>query len=140
MFSYFFSSARDIRAHAERRHRAARGRLSICKPTGRPAPRRCAARSPGYRPLCSALNYEYVPLPAAFTVGTRRAYGSYWNRAAGHRGARRMDEPTQPEIRQLMAHVVVNVVTRRNAQSGRSAQEHPAAVLRCLVPAPWTTG
>jgi hypothetical protein len=125
MFSYFFSSARDIRAHAERRHRAARGR-----------PQHLQA----HRALCSALNYEYVPLPAAFTVGTRRAHGSYWNRAAGHRGARRMDEPTQPQIRQLMAHVVVNVVARRNAQGGHSAQEHPAAVLRCLVPAPWTTG
>ena len=43
--------------------------LGTCRLTGRPAPRRWAARSPGYRLLCSAFNYEYVPLSAAVTVG-----------------------------------------------------------------------
>jgi len=43
-----------------------------------------------------------------------------------------MDEPTPSEIRQLMAHVEVNIVVRGNARGGRSAQEHLVAVLRCL--------
>ena len=38
---------------------------------------------------------EYVPVvSAAVSAGTRRAYGSYWNRVIEHWGARRLDEPT----------------------------------------------
>jgi integrase/recombinase XerC len=49
---------------------------------------------------------EYVPVvSAAVTDGTRRAYGSYWNRVVEHWGGRRLDEPTPSEIRQLMAYV-----------------------------------
>ena len=48
---------------------------------------------------------EYVPVvSAAVTAGTRRAYGSYWNRIVEHWGGRRLDEPTPSEIRQLMAY------------------------------------
>ncbi len=48
---------------------------------------------------------EYVPVvSAAVTDGTRKAYGSYWNRVVEQWGARRLDEPTPSEIRQLMAH------------------------------------
>src|SRR6266581_1258863 len=37
---------------------------------------------------------EYVPVvSAAVTAGTRRAYGSYWNRVLEHWGDRRLDEP-----------------------------------------------
>jgi hypothetical protein len=44
---------------------------------------------------------EYVPVvSAAVTAGTRRAYGSYWNRVLEHWGERRLDEPTPSEIRQ----------------------------------------
>jgi hypothetical protein len=44
---------------------------------------------------------EYVPVvSAAVSAGTRRAYGSYWNRVIEHWGGRRPDEPTPPEIRQ----------------------------------------
>ena len=47
---------------------------------------------------------EYVPVvSAAVSAGTRRAYGSYWNRVVEHWGGRRLDEPTPSEIRQLMA-------------------------------------
>ena len=47
---------------------------------------------------------EYVPVvSAAVSNGTRRAYGSYWNRVVEHWGGRRLDEPTPSEIRQLMA-------------------------------------
>jgi integrase/recombinase XerC len=76
---------------------------------------------------------EYVPVVAAtVSAGTRRAYGTYWNRITEHWGARRLDEPTPTEIKQLMAHVKASVVARRNARGGRSAQEHLVAALRCL--------
>jgi hypothetical protein len=76
---------------------------------------------------------EYVPVvSAAVSAGTRRAYGSYWNRIVEHWGARRLDEPTSSDIRQLMTWVKTHVVTRRNARGGRSAQEHLVAALRCL--------
>ena len=76
---------------------------------------------------------EYVPVvSAAVSAGTRRAYGSYWNRVIEHWGARRLDEPTPSEIRQLMAYVKTHVVARRNARGGRSAEEHLVAALRCL--------
>jgi integrase/recombinase XerC len=76
---------------------------------------------------------EYIPVvSAAVTAGTRRAYGSYWNRVLEHWGDRRLDEPTPSEIRQLMAHVKTHVVARRNARGGRSAAEHLVAALRCL--------
>jgi integrase/recombinase XerC len=76
---------------------------------------------------------EYVPVVAgAVSAGTRRAYGSYWNRIVSHWGARHLDEVTPSEIRQLMAHVKTHVVTRRNARGGRSAAEHLVAALRCV--------
>ena len=76
---------------------------------------------------------EYVPVvSAAVSAGTRRAYGSYWNRVIEHWGARRLDEPAPSEIRQLMAYVKTHVVARRNARGGRSAEEHLVAALRCL--------
>ena len=75
----------------------------------------------------------YVPVvSAAVSAGTRRAYGSYWNRVVEHWGDRRLDEPTPSEIRQLMAYVKTHVVARRNARGGRSAEEHLVAALRCL--------
>ena len=38
---------------------------------------------------------EYVPVvSAAVTDGTRKAYGSYWNRVTEQWGGRRLDEPT----------------------------------------------
>ena len=76
---------------------------------------------------------EYVPVvSAAVSAGTRRAYGSYWNRVVEQWGDRRLDEPTPSEIRQLMAYVKTHVVARRNARGGRSAEEHLVAALRCL--------
>jgi integrase/recombinase XerC len=76
---------------------------------------------------------EYVPVvSAAVSGGTRRAYGSYWNRITQQWGDRRLDEPTPSEIRQLMAYIKTHVVARHNARGGRSAQEHLVAALRCL--------
>ena len=49
---------------------------------------------------------EYVPvMSAAVSDGTRRAYGSYWNRINEQWGERCLDEPTPSEIRQLMTYV-----------------------------------
>ena len=65
---------------------------------------------------------EYVPVvSSAVSAGTRRAYGSYWNRIVEHWGTRRLDEPTPSEIRQLMTYVKTHVMARRNARGGRSA-------------------
>jgi integrase/recombinase XerC len=76
---------------------------------------------------------DYVPVvAAAVTDGTRRAYGSYWNRVVDHWGARRLDEPTPSEIRHLMTLVKASAVQRRNSRGGRSSQEHLVAALRCL--------
>jgi hypothetical protein len=87
---------------------------------------------PQHRPKVPTFA-EYVPVvSAAVSAGTRRAYGSYWNRILDQWGDRRLDEPTPSEIRQLMAYVKTHVVVRRNARGGRSAQEHPVAALRCL--------
>ncbi|HKS46096.1 MAG TPA: hypothetical protein VJT49_13470 [Amycolatopsis sp.] len=76
---------------------------------------------------------EYIPIvSAAVTDGTRRVYGSYWNRINEHWGHRHLDEPTPSEIKQLVEHIKTNVVSRRNARGGRSAGEHLVAALRCL--------
>jgi hypothetical protein len=90
------------------------------------------AAVPQDRPVVPTFG-EYVPVvSAAVSPGTRRAYGSCWNRIVEHWGSRRLDEPTPSEIRQLMVYVKDHVVARRNARGGRSAQEHLVAALRCL--------
>jgi integrase/recombinase XerC len=76
---------------------------------------------------------EYVPVvSAAVSDGTRRVYGSYWNRIVEHWGQRRLDEPSPSQIEQLAAYVRAHVLTRRNARGGRCAAEHLIAALRCL--------
>jgi integrase/recombinase XerC len=76
---------------------------------------------------------DYVPVvSAAVTDGTRRAYGSYWNRVVEQWGARHLDEPTPSDIRHLMTLVKAGAVQRRNGRGGRSSQEHLVAALRCL--------
>jgi site-specific recombinase XerD len=76
---------------------------------------------------------QYIPVVSAVvTDGTRRVYGSYWNRILDHWADRRLDEPTPSEIKQLMAHVKTHIVARRNTRGGRSAAEHLIAALRCL--------
>jgi site-specific recombinase XerD len=76
---------------------------------------------------------EYIPVvQAAVTDGTRRVYGSYWNRIVEHWGSRRLDEPTPSQIQQLAEYVKAHVVSRRNARGGRSAAEHLIAAIRCV--------
>jgi integrase len=69
---------------------------------------------------------------AAVGEGTRRAYGSYWNRIVEHWGTRRLDEPTPSQIAQLAEHIKTHAITRRNARGGRSAAEHFITALRCI--------
>jgi hypothetical protein len=81
---------------------------------------------------------EYVPVvSAAVSAGTRRAYGSYWNRIVEHWGDRHLDEPTPSDIRQLMTWVKTQVVGRRNARGGRHLTGH-AAIPLLLVASPST--
>jgi integrase/recombinase XerC len=76
---------------------------------------------------------EYIPVVSmAVTDGTRRVYGSYWNRILEHWGTRRLDEPTPSEINQLVEYIKAHTVARRNARGGRSAAEHLIAALRCI--------
>lgn len=76
---------------------------------------------------------EYVPVvSAAVSDGTRRVYGSYWNRVVEQWGGRRLDEPSPSQIEQLAAYVRTHVVVRSNARGGRCAAEHLIAALRCL--------
>jgi integrase/recombinase XerC len=76
---------------------------------------------------------EYIPVvSAAVTDGTRRVYDTYWERILHHWAARRLDEPTPSEIRQLAEQVRIHVVVRRNARGGRSAIEHLISAIRCI--------
>jgi hypothetical protein len=75
----------------------------------------------------------YVPQAAdTVSAGTRRVYGSYWERILDQWGKRRLDEITPSEVRELVEHVKVRVVARRNARGGRNAAEHLIGALRCL--------
>jgi integrase len=76
---------------------------------------------------------EYVPVvSAAVSAGTRRVYGSYWNKVLEQWGQRRLDEPTASDVQRLVEHVKTQVVVRRNGRGGRSAAEHLIAGLRCV--------
>jgi integrase/recombinase XerC len=76
---------------------------------------------------------DYIPVVRmAVADGTRRVYGSYWNRILQHWGTRRLDEPTPSEINQLVEYIKTHTVARRNARGGRSAAEHLIAALRCI--------
>ena len=79
---------------------------------------------------------DYVPVvSAAVTDGTRKAYGTYWNRITEQWGTRRLDEPTPSEVRQLMKLVKANAVQRRNGRGGRSAAGAPGRRAALPVPA-----
>ncbi len=76
---------------------------------------------------------DYIPrVSGAVSSGTRRVYGSYWNRVIQAWGHRPITDVTASDIGQLAEHVKATVVTRRNARGGRGAAEHLIAALRCL--------
>jgi hypothetical protein len=66
---------------------------------------------------------EYIPAVAAtVSAGTRRAYGTYWNRITEHWGTRHLDEPTPTEIKQLMAwHQLPDCCAASAAGTARTA-------------------
>ena len=76
---------------------------------------------------------DYIPrVSGAVSNGSRRVYGSYWNRVIQEWGPRPITDVTASDIGQLAEHVKATVVTRRNARGGRGAAEHLIAALRCL--------
>jgi integrase/recombinase XerC len=83
---------------------------------------------------------EYIAqVRASVGPGTRRVYGSYWNRILDRWPERRLDEISASDIRHLVEHTKNHTVVRRNARGGRSAGEHLIAALRCLYHTPRTT-
>src|SRR5260370_22616388 len=76
---------------------------------------------------------EYIPrVSGVVSSGTRRVYGSYWNRVVQAWGSTPITDVTASDIGQLAEHVKATVVTRRNARGGRGAAEHLLPALRCL--------
>jgi integrase/recombinase XerC len=76
---------------------------------------------------------QYIPqVREAVGDGTRRVYGSYWNRIVERWPDRRLDEVSASDVRQLVEDTKANVVARRNNRGGRSAAEHLISALRCL--------
>jgi integrase/recombinase XerC len=76
---------------------------------------------------------EYVPIvAAAVPAGSRRMYGTSWNKAVAKWADRRLDEITPTEIEALARETQATALQRRNSRGGRSATEHQIAALRCL--------
>jgi integrase/recombinase XerC len=76
---------------------------------------------------------DYIPrVSEAVSAGTRRVYGTYWNRVIQAWGQRPITSVTPLEISQFAEQVKASVVERRNARGGRGAAEHLIAALRCL--------
>jgi integrase len=89
----------------------------------------CSSATPSEAPVFS----DYIPrVPKAVSPGTRRVYGTYWNRIVGAWGPRHITSVTPLEISELAEQVKANVVKRRNARGGRGAAEHLVAALRCM--------
>jgi integrase/recombinase XerC len=68
----------------------------------------------------------------AVNEGSRRAYGTYWEKIRAAWGPRRLDEPTATEINTLAQRVKDDAVVRSNSRGGRSAAEHLISAMRCL--------
>ena len=74
---------------------------------------------------------EFVPLVAAATSeGTRKAYGTYWNRIIEMWGGRRLDEPTPLEIEMLGRQLRAARVQRGSDRGGGSTEEHFIGAMR----------
>lgn len=90
-----------------------------------PARTRRTSAGSGFRELHSLVL-------TAVSAGTRRVYGTYWDRVIQAWGPRPITSVTPLEISQLAEQVKANVVERRNARGGRGAAEHLIAALRCM--------
>src|SRR5262245_15954197 len=87
---------------------------------------------PRARAEVPAVAAYVATVAAAVGEGTRRVYGSYWDRVVATWGDRRLDEVSASDIRALLEHTKANVVVRRTNRGGASAGEHLVAALRCL--------
>src|SRR3989440_12926140 len=89
------------------------------------------------RPLAPTFA-EYIPVvSAAVSDGTRREYGSYWNRIVEHWGQRRLDGPPAADIERPAQHVRTHTVGRPHARGrGRAAAPPLPAPARLLPPPP----
>src|SRR3954470_2371582 len=68
---------------------------------------------------------EYIPrVSAAVGAGTRRVYGSDWNRVVQAWGPRAITEVSASDISQLAEQIKAAVIKRKNARGGRGAAEH----------------
>src|SRR6266511_1007719 len=71
---------------------------------------------------------EYIPIvSAAVGAGTRRVYGSDWNRILDQWGQRRLDEPTPSDVERLAEHV-------QDRQRSRPGQPAAATAHRDRLP------
>ena len=76
---------------------------------------------------------EYIPVVReAVSDGSRRAYGTYWNRVLDQWSERRIDEVRPSDIERLAEYVKAHRVQRRNARGGHGSAENLIAALRCL--------
>ncbi|WP_435124080.1 tyrosine-type recombinase/integrase [Micromonospora tulbaghiae] len=76
---------------------------------------------------------EYLPrVAAAASPGTRRTYGTYWNRMSAALGHLRLDEVTASDIEALMRQVTATARSRRTGRQGRHAGEHVIAAARAV--------
>lgn len=74
---------------------------------------------------------EFLPrVIVAASAATRRAYGSYWARAAARFGERRLDELCASDICAFRWQVVDRARRRRNSRGGRYAGENAIRAMR----------
>ncbi len=74
---------------------------SALVPTGSPE----VWQATGQRLVGQPFAHGVPVVSAQVTDGTRRAYGSYWNRVVDKRDSRRLDEPTPSEVKQFAKDV-----------------------------------
>ncbi|WP_326557215.1 tyrosine-type recombinase/integrase [Micromonospora sp. NBC_01796] len=76
---------------------------------------------------------EYLPqVVAAAGPGTRRTYGTYWNRMAAVWGDRPLDAVAASDIEAMQRQAAATARSRRNSRSGRHAGELVIAAARAI--------
>ncbi|CRK56866.1 hypothetical protein [Alloactinosynnema sp. L-07] len=89
------------------------------------------ALEPGPRPVPTLATY--LPhVRAAAGPGSRRTYGSYWDRMATEWGQRPLDQITASDIEAMHRTAAASTVKRRNGRNGRHAGEHVIAAARAI--------
>jgi integrase len=76
---------------------------------------------------------SYIPrVRDAVSAGTRRVYGSYWDKVIRAWGPRPITGVSALEVSQLAEQVRGSAIERRNGRGGRGAAEHLIGSLRCM--------